>query len=85
MTTDLESRLVLADFLLHHFPFQVNEMLHCYTISANCTMFHEASEPGNFPWRGEHLFQISEKRQWLWVGAMAILKIKSEVHHNLSG
>jgi len=30
----------------------VNEMLHCYTISANCTMFHEASEPGNFPWRG---------------------------------
>jgi len=33
-------------------PNLVNEMLHCYTISANCTMFHEASEPGNFPWRG---------------------------------
>jgi len=33
-------------------PKLVNEMLHCYTISANCTMFHEASEPGNFPWRG---------------------------------
>ena len=37
---------------------QVNEMLHCYTISANCTMFHEASEPGNFPCRGEHLLWI---------------------------
>merc|ERR1712080_345697 len=33
-------------------PNLVNEMLHCFTISANCTMFHEASEPGNFPWRG---------------------------------
>jgi len=30
----------------------VNELLHCYTLTANCTMFHEASEPGNFPWTG---------------------------------
>lgn len=30
----------------------VNELLHCYTVTANCTMFHEASEPGNFPWLG---------------------------------
>jgi len=28
----------------------VNELLHCYTVTANCTMFHEASEPGNYPW-----------------------------------
>eukprot|EP00092_Neocalanus_flemingeri_P053286 GFUD01062578.1.p1 GENE.GFUD01062578.1~~GFUD01062578.1.p1 ORF type:complete len:253 (-),score=80.44 GFUD01062578.1:201-872(-) len=28
----------------------VNELLNCYTITANCTLFHEASEPGNYPW-----------------------------------
>jgi len=28
----------------------INEMLNCYTITANCTLFHEASEPGNYPW-----------------------------------
>jgi len=28
----------------------VNEMLYCYTVTANCTLFYEASAPNNYPW-----------------------------------
>jgi len=48
----LASEVVPSPGERQQLPNLVNEMLHCYTISANCTMFHEASEPGNFPWRG---------------------------------
>jgi hypothetical protein len=40
--------------MLCTFTVQINELLHCYTMTANCTMFHEASEPGNFPWMGNY-------------------------------
>eukprot|EP00092_Neocalanus_flemingeri_P064854 GFUD01078765.1.p1 GENE.GFUD01078765.1~~GFUD01078765.1.p1 ORF type:complete len:728 (-),score=215.66 GFUD01078765.1:216-2399(-) len=33
----------------------INELLQCYTVSANCSMFHEASSPNpeSFPWAGK--------------------------------
>ena len=28
----------------------MNELLHCYTESANCSLYKEASEPERYPW-----------------------------------
>ena len=28
----------------------VDSLLQCFTLTANCDMFYQASEPGNFPW-----------------------------------
>jgi len=32
----------------------INDLLQCYTVTANCSMFHQASSPGQgFPWDGK--------------------------------
>ena len=28
----------------------INDLLHCYGVTSNCSKFYEASEPDNFPW-----------------------------------
>jgi len=28
----------------------INDLLHCYGVTSNCSMFYEASEPDNYPW-----------------------------------
>ena len=30
----------------------VNELLHCYTETANCSLFKEASSLNGYPWTG---------------------------------